>query len=448
MTSTMKLVTRIVVALLLCVTAVRVISSIFFNVNRAYSVSPSTGIETVVSVGTTTRQISIKNLRGNTVLRGILGASPNPSVKGQECSGRKEGTMCYHWKGIAEVKFKSVVTSEAKSIPFSCVDVEWKSFVADIPLRDCYSLEGAHWYGAAEKYEQVWPIDKASESTAMFASTDIYENLKGYGSVLDRYWLSSRGVAIRVSYDTPLHVSLNENGDGMLCFQSNYANSKYINVHHNLHRLDYTVCSHDNVRLVHDAVWREMGPSGGKPEGLPDERMIKSPIWSTWARYKVFISDSVVNAYADEIVSNGFSNSQIEIDDGYSLKYGELDFDPKKFPNMKDTVRKLHDKGFRVTLWVTPFANKDTSAYQEGKEKGYWVTEKGKDEGVVKWWNGFAGMLDITNPDAVEWFIARLDKLKQDTGIDSFKFDAGETNYLAKDFKTHVPLVNPCGYTT
>ena len=44
--------------------------------------------------------------------------------------------------------------------------------------------------------------------------------------------------------------------------------------------------------------------------------MMKSPIWSTWARYKVNINESVILTYADEILSHGFSNSQLEIDDG------------------------------------------------------------------------------------------------------------------------------------
>ncbi|XP_022106992.1 uncharacterized family 31 glucosidase KIAA1161-like, partial [Acanthaster planci] len=442
---------RIEAVLLLCVIAAGTIyAEIRLNVDKGHSSSTgdfsSLNKRIPVDVDFATGKISIQNVREDTVLTGALASSSPGSVKGQECFGRGN-TICYHWKGIAEVRIDLVVTSQENDSPFSCVHVGWESFVADIPLRDCYSLEGAHWYGAAEKYEQVWPIEKASESTAMFASTDIYENLKGYGSVLDRYWLSSRGVAIRVSHDAPLHVSLNENSDGMLCFQSTYDNSYYPNEENNLQLLDYTICTHDNVRLVHDAIWREMGPDGGKPAGLPDERMFRSPIWSSWAKYKIFINDTVINAYADEILSNGFGNSQLEIDDGFSMKHGQLDFDPEKFPDMKDTVQKLHDKGFRVTLWVTPFANTDTDAYQEGKEKGYWVTKRGQDEGVVKWWNGLAGMLDVTNPEAVEWFVGRLEKLQQETGIDSYKFDAGEINYLVEDFETYIPLVNPCEYT-
>ncbi|XP_038078855.1 myogenesis-regulating glycosidase-like [Patiria miniata] len=452
MTSTMlskrRLILAVVVVLLLCAVGAGVICAIVFTVGRDDSTPPKSppAIRTVVDVEASTGEISIKNLNGDTVMSGILAASSPASVKGLECFA-EGNALCYLWKETAEVNINLVATQEVKDEQFSCTHVVWESLVADVPLRDCYSLDGAHWYGSAEMFYQMWPIEKWNETTTMYVSGDMYANWQDYGSVLDRYWLSSRGVAIRVSHDTPLHVSLNDNGDGKVCFQSTYANSYYPNLENNLQRLDYTICTHDDVRLVHDATWREIGPAGGKPTGLPDERMIRSPIWSTWARYKIFINDSVVNDYADEIIANGFTNSQIEIDDGYSMKYGELDFDQTKFPYMNDTVQKLHDKGFRVTLWVTPFANIDTNAYQEGKEKGYWVTKRGQNEGVVKWWNGLAGMLDVTNPAAVDWFVSRLEKLQQDTGIDSFKFDAGETNYLVQDFETYVPLVNPCEYT-
>ncbi len=33
--------------------------------------------------------------------------------------------------------------------------------------------------------------------------------------------------------------------------------------------------------------------------------------------------------------------------------------------------------------------------------------------------------LDVTNPEAVDWFVARLKRLQEATGIDGFKFDAG-----------------------
>jgi alpha-glucosidase (family GH31 glycosyl hydrolase) len=38
-----------------------------------------------------------------------------------------------------------------------------------------------------------------------------------------------------------------------------------------------------------------------------------------------------------------------------------------------------------------------------------------------------AGLLDVTNPAAVLWYLKKLDALRNAYNISSFKFDAGET---------------------
>lgn len=53
----------------------------------------------------------------------------------------------------------------------------------------------------------------------------------------------------------------------------------------------------------------------------------------------------------------------------------------------------------------------------------------------VIWWNsedGQAAHIDFTKSEAVSWFTQRLRKLQEEAGIDSFKFDAGETLYFPK----------------
>lgn len=53
----------------------------------------------------------------------------------------------------------------------------------------------------------------------------------------------------------------------------------------------------------------------------------------------------------------------------------------------------------------------------------------------TEWWNsekGQSAYIDFTKKEAADWYAARLTKLKNDAGIDSFKFDAGETSWLPK----------------
>lgn len=53
---------------------------------------------------------------------------------------------------------------------------------------------------------------------------------------------------------------------------------------------------------------------------LPDERMVREPIWTTWAKYKRVISDEIVLSYADTIRSEGYTKGQLEIDDKWEVR--------------------------------------------------------------------------------------------------------------------------------
>ena len=44
--------------------------------------------------------------------------------------------------------------------------------------------------------------------------------------------------------------------------------------------------------------------------------------------------------------------------------YGDLDFDAAKFPDAPGMVRQLRALGFKVTVWVMPFAEENSAAYR------------------------------------------------------------------------------------
>lgn len=51
----------------------------------------------------------------------------------------------------------------------------------------------------------------------------------------------------------------------------------------------------------------------------------------------------------------------------------------------------------------------------------------------TRWWNSKeneAAYIDFTKPEAAEWYAQRLKKLQEEAGIDSYKFDAGETSWV------------------
>ncbi|KAJ8676163.1 hypothetical protein QAD02_011949 [Eretmocerus hayati] len=300
-------------------------------------------------------------------------------------------------------------------------------------IVDCFEMsEGVEWFGGPEIRQQHLPIQQMYFDDEPYGSTHPHNM-----AIAERYWLTSEGIYIFVDDEVPLFLDQNNRRERHLCFVArNHAPYRY----RSKIVLAYNIGVFDNPRKSHENV---IARYLGKPKGIPDERMIAKPIWSTWARYKSHVNEKVVLEFANEILMNGFSNSQIEIDDNWETCYGSAKFQQKKFPNVESMVSKLKEKGFRVTLWVHPFINlgcNDGEAYNYALSKNYFIMNE-KGDVRMTWWRGDYGAasIDFTNEEAVTWWIGRLKRL-QDFGIDSFKFDAGEASWLPQSVKLTGPL--------
>lgn len=356
-----------------------------------------------------------------------------------------EKKNCIEFKEESRLEIESDLDNTGR-----CYRIKWTPLNSNFIPEDCMDISKSYWYGGASVYEQHWPINKQKHKMTAYVSGDIlapdverYE----YGAVLERYWISSSGVGIYVQPDTPLHVSFNDNSNGLLCLRSSFEPPYLLNSQNSVNSiLDYTICLNENVKSVHEMMYKKFF---NKPQSVPDERMFKKPVWSTWARYKMNVNSDDVRELAREINQYEFSNSQIEIDDKFTTHYGEFNFDPVKFPNASSLIKELKENmDFRVTAWIVPFANNDSQAFKEGNAKGYWVKNGNGETELVKWWQGFGGLLDVTNPLAIKWYVQRLEKFRSQSNIDSFKFDAGEANYVPSNAVFHRQLINPTSYST
>ncbi|XP_061189415.1 myogenesis-regulating glycosidase-like [Saccostrea echinata] len=363
------------------------------------------------------------------------------SLPSTDCRKSRED-FCLTWGDSLKATMKKKSLKGQK-----CFELNFSSKPSsDILPTSCIPLEGAAWYGGAELHRQRWPLNDVSLPMQPFISNDIVPEKSAFGNVLEPYWINSKGVGLYVDDVTPLHVAINEKKSRLLCLQAKFQEPHFRRATSQYLMLNYTICKQRNVReirnFIHDLIF-------DVPNKMPDKRMIKSPIWSTWARYKTLINQTKVLQFAEEIRHYGFSNSQIEIDDKFTTKYGDFDFDPDKFPDPLGMIQQLNADGFRTTVWMTPFANLDSVAFSEGLDKGYWLMDtSGKVPALVKWWQGIGGIIDVTNEEAVEWFVRRLREMQTEYQIDSFKFDAGEMTYLPSSYSTRYNLGNPGFFTT
>ncbi|XP_023942929.2 myogenesis-regulating glycosidase-like [Bicyclus anynana] len=301
------------------------------------------------------------------------------------------------------------------------IKIKWDSYE---PLRfeDCFDFGSKHWYAGPMQIDQIYPIEGAQQNYSAYVSKET-DN----GAIVERYWLNSAGEYIYVNPQVPLFVDYYLIQPNHICFGAQQA-APYSS------RRNHTELSYDFWLLadVKKAHKHAVAHYLGKPSGLPDFRMVQHPIWSTWAQYSQNITEEKVLEYAQQIVDYGFNNSQLEIDDLWETCYGTLEVDTNKFPNLTNLVEEVKALGFRVTIWVHPFINNNCEEiYTEALNNGYLVLDEAG-TAAANWWNpngSIPGLVDFTKPAAAEWWYRRVNNLIDTYGIDSIKFDAGESSF-------------------
>lgn len=168
-------------------------------------------------------------------------------------------------------------------------------------------------------------------------------------------------------------------------------------------------------------------PPSGK---LPDPLFFSMPQYNTWIELMYNQNQVDVLNYADNILKHDFPVGVLMIDDNWQKYYGNFEFKPDKFPDPKGMIAQLHEKGFKVMLWVCPFVSPDSPEFRELKRKGYLIRRKGsKEPATVNWWNGHSACYDLTNPEAFDYFVSILKNMQREYNVDGFKLDAGDVQY-------------------
>jgi hypothetical protein len=314
-------------------------------------------------------------------------------------------------------------------------------------------MEG-YWYGVGQLVHQHWLLNKVRLPLSEFMTSDAGPT--GYSNLMSPIWMNDRGVVVigrshmytginqfpedqKVEYfyvfgdeipfeDRP-KMDLVGEGDGLLTFEGT--------------DLEFDVLFGEGILGGHQALLAELG----HPSETPPLELFDAPVWTTWAQHKDLIDQQTVLEFARQIKEHGFPYHVLEIDDRWQVQYGDLEFDPERFPDAKAMVDELHQMGFKVTAWVIPFLHKSSKAGQEAAKKGYVVKQQDGSPYLVQWWQGRAYLLDATNRQAMDWFGNNLRRLQDEVGLDGYKFDGGEAAYVPDDAMLHTPGVGRNQYS-
>jgi alpha-glucosidase (family GH31 glycosyl hydrolase) len=181
-----------------------------------------------------------------------------------------------------------------------------------------------------------------------------------------------------------------------------------------------------NLREAYLNASRAFFPPSGK---LPDLELIRKPQYNTWIELMYNQNQEDILKYANDLINNGFPPGVLMIDDNWQEDYGNWDFHPGRFPDPMAMMDSLHQLGFKVMMWICPFLSPDSYISREVEAKGYLLKDKKGKTAVVHWWNGYSTLLDLSNPDAFQWFGKQLEYLVEKYRVDGFKLDAGDAEY-------------------
>lgn len=178
------------------------------------------------------------------------------------------------------------------------------------------------------------------------------------------------------------------------------------------------------LRDAYLAACKEHFTPSGK---LPPEEFFTKPQYNTWIELVYDQNQKDVIGYAEGIVSNGFPTGVLMIDDNWQKYYGNFEFKPDKFPDPKAMMSRLHNLGFKVMLWISPFVSGDSPEFRDLRSKGYLVKNAdGSNAAMLDWWNGYSACYDLSNPEAYAYLKSLLTEVQEEFGVDGFKFDAGD----------------------
>lgn len=105
--------------------------------------------------------------------------------------------------------------------------------------------------------------------------------------------------------------------------------------------------------------------------------------------------------------------------------------DSELYPDLAEKIKELNEKGIKVLGYCNTFLAVEKPLYKEASKKGYCVKNKDGNDYYVTITTFPAAIVDLTNPQAVEWLKNIIKKNMIDLGFSGWMADFGE--YLPTD---------------
>ena len=250
----------------------------------------------------------------------------------------------YLWDG------EVLTSSTERSIGYAQVEGEGPF------VHEQLSLDvGEHVYGLGERFGafvkngqsiDIWNADGGTNSEQAYKNVPFYLSSRGYGVLVD----DAGPVSFEVGSENVSATQFSVPGE----------------------RLRYEVYGGGTPLEVLDRYTAR----SGRPPAVPD--------WSygLWlsTSFTTEYDEATVLSFVDGMAERGIPLSVFHFDCFWMRGFHWSDFvwDPATFPDPRGLLRKLHDRGLHVSVWINPYIAQRSRLFAEGAEKGYLLL---KDDG-------------------------------------------------------------------
>ncbi|XP_055644660.1 myogenesis-regulating glycosidase isoform X2 [Toxorhynchites rutilus septentrionalis] len=400
-----------------------------------------------------TRALRILDTKGNDLLTGVLGLGINID-KPYNCLPqdlRDDGSVCYEWNSMARLYMNLEKTS---SPDIKCYSFSWEALVENFNPTDCFDIgdDRGFWYGGGLTQGVDYPLSKASFDFSPFVTGDI--NVKQWANAVKRYFLNSKGIAIRVDETTPLYVSINHEGNNQFCLQGKNDNFAFVNRLTKYPALNYRICTGPDMKTIHNGLTQKSLWDGlTENDNAIIKSLLREPVWQIPAASQAKLTETFIYNYTENVIASGYLRlGHVLVNEFWQKNIGDFNIDTDRFPTLEDTIKILHRRGFRITLSIQPFISTESENFLEAVTKKLLIYERESERSIPALTRykslSSAGVLDITNNATIPWLRDQLQKITETIGVDSFYLDFGNAFNIPRYYQCTNSLDNPDQYKT
>lgn len=257
-------------------------------------------------------------------------------------------------------------------------------------------------YGMGERFTpfvrngqtiDIWNEDGGTASEIAYKNIPFYITNKGYGVLVDN--------------------------EGDVSFEAGSEKVERIQFSVPGERLDYYMINGKDAK----GTIQKYTQLTGKPALLP--------AWSfgLWlsTSFTTNYDEHTVTQFIDGMEERGIPLHVFHFDCYWMEAYEWCNFrwDPKTFPDPAAMLKRYHERGLKICVWINPYIGQKSPLFGEAMDKGYLLKKTNGDVWQTDMWQAGMGIVDFTNKSAVSWYQQKL-KMLLDMGVDCFKTDFGE----------------------